>query len=454
MSNTSRKGGPSRKQKVLTNILPESSPHIMFAKAMIDPTQYPSDAANAPSRTSAPFTTVCEPIVFSTQGRSNCSISVHARPFASVIERGIIGSGLLNGLQGSVLGHLTFTQTQVSHSRATASFVRSADGVFAMSELSSAGGFPAVTPDVLDTFQLGFENASGVQLNVSSESSAHTLKCEFLNSSGGLMAESNLYIPSRGSYSVQLTPSSTWVSMRFSGNQFSSVANVSDYVTICPLIVATPQTFQMLPNAHVYHLQTLAKVNQFRYYRIVAQTLLCTYTGSSVLDGGTSATAMVSSQWTQRETNAGPLEFYDGIVGLPAGIRYDGALKNGSHVFLLPNSVADFDPRQMDAFPYSESSNKLVAGWNIDNAEQSVRVAVMTVIQYNSEAVPYASHTISPPWEDFDLVLHALRMMNPASENKSHLQKIKKLMTIQGRKAIAYARDNPEKIAELLSFFV
>lgn len=189
-----------------------------------------------------------------------------------------------------------------------------------------------------------------------------------------------------------------------------------------------PGVLSLTPSASstelVHNVSLLDDVANLRYYKIVAQELLVTYTGSDLNNGGVIAGARVAGEWTFDGAN--DTDAYDALADLPYD-SYDGRLKNGTHIHWCPNSMEDLQAQYVGK-PAIEPRRKLVAAGRFDDISQSIRVRVVTIVEYFTDSPSYGAMTFGPPWADFDVYMAMLDAIVPAAtENDKHiLTKIKK----------------------------
>jgi len=173
-------------------------------------------------------------------------------------------------------------------------------------------------------------------------------------------------------------------------------------------------------------------------YFVSAQSLLCTYQGSDLQNGGQISTALVPGDTVLGQkadvvsipTTSNP--FYSWIASL-AKNRYDGPIKEGSYCFLVPQDESDlFYKRVEDSF--SQDRPYLVAAFSTTDPEQQniLRIKVVSMIQFTTNNTVYPSFP-SPYCRDIKLLHNLLSIVPTAYSNplhkaqiKEHLKKISK----------------------------
>lgn len=205
----------------------------------------------------------------------------------------------------------------------------------------------------------------------------------------------------------------------------------------------------LTPSSRSYSLTTLTGVNKLRAYRIAGQSLLLTYTGSMINNGGEIAIARVSAAWTPDPGKS----VYESLLLLPKSRRYAGKVAKGAHSFWVPESVEDFDPK-LYGLNYSElekPSYKIVAAGTLDDATESIMLQLETIVEFQSDDPSYASVSYAPPWNSFDVAIHALANINPCGENPNHIKRIRKWASKELKNLVKWAIDNPEFVSALTS---
>lgn len=197
--------------------------------------------------------------------------------------------------------------------------------------------------------------------------------------------------------------------------------------------------------ARSINLTTLEDIQKLRAYRIVGQSLLLTYTGSQINNGGDIAIARVSSAWVPDPGQS----VYDAILKLPKTRRMTGRVARGAHCYWVPETVEDFEPKLYGNGYNSieKPSYKMVAAGTLDDPSESVLLQLETIVEFQTDAPSYASIEYAPPWSSFDVALLLLANLNPCDENPSHLKNIAKFLKPKVKAMLQYAIDNPGQVA-------
>jgi len=166
-------------------------------------------------------------------------------------------------------------------------------------------------------------------------------------------------------------------------------------------------------------------------YFVLGQSLLVTYRGSTLDNGGLIATARVPSSTNSigsksdasADLAAGGSQYYNWISSLQNN-RYDGPLKTGAYSFYLGDDESDYFYKdtedQATDLPY------LIAAFSTSTAtaENNVRIKVITHIQFKSNSNLYPQAT-SPFMKDVSLLPHILSLVNSSYCNTMHKSDIK-----------------------------
>lgn len=219
---------------------------------------------------------------------------------------------------------------------------------------------------------------------------------------------------------LALPVGTTGVRIRYAGNSQPTGKAFSFVCTVKPqagVLVGADVGMQ-----DVFKVDTLADVSQMRYFKIVAQELLVSYMGSTLNNGGVVAAARVSGNWAPQASVG---DAYDNISRIPYD-SYDGRIESGAHVHYTPQSITDTEPQYV-GLSLPEPRRKLVVGGRLDDSTQSLRIRVVTVIEYFSDAQSYGEMGYGPPWADFDVYMAIMDAIIPAaSSNDDHLKKIRR----------------------------
>lgn len=200
--------------------------------------------------------------------------------------------------------------------------------------------------------------------------------------------------------------------------------------------------------ARIYPLQTLENVDELRAFRVVGQSVLLTYTGSQINNGGEIAIARVFSSWTPDPS----LGLYQSILKLPKSRRYVGRVAAGAHCFWMPATVDDVEPRLYGtSYDSIRPSYKIVAAGALDDPTESILCQLSTTVEFSTDAPSYASVDYAPPWNSFDVALQLLALFNPNGENPTHTKRIAKFAVRKVKQGLQYAIDNPAEAAATLA---
>ncbi len=201
------------------------------------------------------------------------------------------------------------------------------------------------------------------------------------------------------------------------------------------------------PNTRTVNLSTLGGVEKLRSYRISGQSVLLTYTGNMLNNGGEIAIARVAASWAPDVGKT----VYQSLALLPKSRRYVGKVNKGAHSFWIPETVEDFDPK-LYGLSYTQAEKptyKIVAAGALDDPTESIMLQVETIVEFQSDAPSYASVAYAPPWNNFDVALHALANINPCGENPNHVKRIKKWASAGLQSLMKLAIANPELVSAL-----
>ena len=174
-------------------------------------------------------------------------------------------------------------------------------------------------------------------------------------------------------------------------------------------------------------------------YFCLAQSLLVTYRGSTLDNGGLIATARLPASTNSigaksdasADLSAGGSQYYNWLSSLQNN-RYDGPLKTGGYTFYLGDDESDYFYRdtedQRSDLPY------LMAAFSSSTAaaENNVRIKVVTHIQYKSNSNVY-SQQVSPYMRDSRMLPHILSLIPSSYCNTMHKKDIAEYLKSIGK---------------------
>jgi len=200
-----------------------------------------------------------------------------------------------------------------------------------------------------------------------------------------------------------------------------------------------------------------AIANTSEDYFVVGQSLLCTYTGSSINDGGVISTARLPGDTALGEkTDAGAQAAAGGssIYGWLASLqnnRYDGRVRQGSYSWYLGDSEEAYFYRpvqeQLDDLPYC-----VAAFSTTDTASTVMRIKIVTHVIFKSNSSIYSQQP-SPYMRDVKLLPHILSLVSSSYSNEGHKGGITETLKSMG-KTVGKVLASPKTwmtVAELLA---
>lgn len=432
-----------------------SQEHIDAAMSMMDPGEFVTGTTNIPARAPWLRSVTTESLAHklskadgSVSLSGQFTVEARARPDGALILKSSAGvgesvtpiTGILTVPKVQVFGGIA-TETQISQA------VLTQNGVVAGAALGTvaAGGTAWVVPLT--------STAGGTRSLIFSDTTLIT-NIKTIPYTGPLNA---LVATASASSGVPLNGSSNTVTLTLPANcthvgftyLYVQNSDVGKKLQLSISMMVGGASAAVGVEAQEYNLQTLAGINKLRAYRIVGQSLLLTYTGSMLDNGGDIAIARVSSSWTP---DVG-MSVYDSIMKLPKTRRYSGRVSKGAHCYWCPETVEDFEPKLYGGNynQIEKPSLKIVAAGTLDDPDESVLLQLETIVEFQSDEPSYASVAYAPPWNSFDIALQLLARSNPCGENPSHLKKIRKFLQKEVKQFIQYGIENPAAIAGVVA---
>jgi len=182
------------------------------------------------------------------------------------------------------------------------------------------------------------------------------------------------------------------------------------------------------------------KILDLESYSVTALSALVTYEGSDLNNGGKVYSAVVPINWQ-------PLEDIVQSISSISHDRYDGPLKEGTHLHWFPSHLDEL--MMTNATAQHPQSKKFVIYVQADAASESTRLRITQHQQYYSQSPSYGSMTYGPSsWSLSPALAWLARSIPLATSNDDHLVD-KAIAKIQSaaKAGLVWALQNPEKIA-------
>lgn len=204
------------------------------------------------------------------------------------------------------------------------------------------------------------------------------------------------------------------------------------------LTVPVGSTFGALSQSYNLFNSDAIQLGQVERYRVVALSLLASYSGNQFNDGGVIAAARCQAGYVFGD------DPYSSLTKL-VDHQYHGPMKTGAYVWWLPNSFAEREYLLQGQTPPS-ATNLRIAG-NFSDPDGSLQITITTVIEFYSPLQIF-SHIIGPVVsEAFYAALHALDSIPAATCNPLHTDLLK-LLGKSLKKAVGFAASNPALVQQ------
>jgi hypothetical protein len=429
--------------------------HIDAVMSMMDPGEFTSGTTRIPARGAWLRNVTTESIVRklskadgSVSNDGSFSLEARARPDGALILRG--GAAVAESaaaLSGQVIAPNAVSTAAGADNQFSQVVCQQGDVVSgAILGTIAAGGTQWVVP---------ISSTAGG--NISFTANNPTIGCRILAKaftgpigalvSGGAAQATNVAPGALGLGATLALPANT----THVGFSYDSVAVIDQGKKLqATIALVSSATLKALGNeGKVINLTTLAGVKKLRAYRVCGQSLLLTYTGSQINNGGDIAVARVSASWAPDPGTS----VYESLLKLPKTRRMAGRVAKGAHCFWVPETVEDFEPKLYgpEFDEVEKPSYKIVAAGSLDDPEESIMLQLETIVEFQSDEPSYASVEYAPHWSSFDIALAILARLNPCDENPSHLARIRKFLAPKIKAAIQYGIDNPAQVASVIA---
>jgi hypothetical protein len=173
--------------------------------------------------------------------------------------------------------------------------------------------------------------------------------------------------------------------------------------------------------------------------RPVSQTILVTYMGPTLTDGGRISgcylprNTLVQNYFSPSTNQLGNLQLVENLANLSGA--FDGPLRDGTFGWWCPydqvdtefRTIADMNAQQWPAMVVSGSFNPVGSGVT-GNVADIVRVRLVTCYEYITKSTAYEQRICSGSYDIIDRVNRALAQSPHFMANKSHLDWIRQIL--------------------------
>ncbi len=181
----------------------------------------------------------------------------------------------------------------------------------------------------------------------------------------------------------------------------------------------------------------------YEEYRTVSQSVLVTYQGSTLSNGGNITGRYLEGGDTPMMMG---LVDYDSIAATPGS--FEGALKDGLYAVWRPSSISDMDFRSPDSNNVNGRFPSIVFAGRIADPTQTIRLRVIT----NVEAKTFKSYVPSLPSRvaphEIDCVNMVLCGLDLVMSNPTHLENIRQFLRSLVEKGAAFYRLGSQFVSE------
>lgn len=201
------------------------------------------------------------------------------------------------------------------------------------------------------------------------------------------------------------------------------------------------------------HTQTLYSsdavlLGRVERYRVTALSVLATYSGDFLNNGGVIASARTQPKYAFNDVP------YDALTKLQDH-KYQGPMVDGAYAWWLPYSYEEMDYRT-DPLASASATQLRVAG-QFANANGALQITVCAVVEFYSPLQIF-SHEPGPFSSDEYLeLLHALDRIPAATCNPGHREVFSALWdkgVSLARSGVGYLIEHPEMIAKIAALFL
>lgn len=182
-------------------------------------------------------------------------------------------------------------------------------------------------------------------------------------------------------------------------------------------------------------------VNSAEEFVVTAQSLLLTYEGATLQDGGVMAVARVPSG-TVIGLNSGVVSssYYDYISSLSRN-SYNGPVKTGGYAFYLGQDERSYFYRPVNDYEAPDLPF-LVAEWTSEgDTPQPIRIQVQTIVQFVTNNNIYDQRPSDWLGEDYCKILWIMSNINAAYDNPDHKAMLRAALSKAGHGVIKLLKD-------------
>lgn len=274
---------------------------------------------------------------------------------------------------------------------------------------------------------------------------------------GGILHQTTFVVPANGLVSTNLNPVAATNITAYMSFTVSLGANIKYSGKVTGQLRETgaaPYMEILLPNVAthclVYDINSAATiVNSAEEFFVLGQSVLCTYQGSTLEDGGLASICRLPSNTIIGEksdvgavSNLQSNPYYDFLASI-ANNRYDGPLKDGLYSFYLGEDESNYFYRPVEDAPYPDVPY-IAAAYSTTGAtfQNLYRIKIITHVQFLSNNNIY-SQAPSPYMRDLKLLHNVLSMVPASYCNPLHKKQIADYLKKVGKR-IGTVVSNPQ----------
>lgn len=209
---------------------------------------------------------------------------------------------------------------------------------------------------------------------------------------------------------------------------------------------SVPNVHELHSVGHITDHETFANTVDSDF--VSAQSVLVTSNTNQNTDGGRIAISRIDAF---DDIGSSGMSYYEKLTGQPAGMCYDGAVRNGAYCWALGDDSNFYKYGDFQDLSISNHVPYMAAYWELDAAASMPRIKISTIVQFKSNAQFY-SYGISPVIQQWGLLNSILSVVDAAYENNSHMSDLASQLKHASRKVIQQAKtylSNPQNRAQI-----
>lgn len=177
---------------------------------------------------------------------------------------------------------------------------------------------------------------------------------------------------------------------------------------------------------------------------VVAQSLLCTFEGSSLTNAGQLAIARIPPRSELGSNNSIDSKPWDNLYSYLASLpvhNYNGPVKNGGYAWYLSTDEQGYFYQRANKHNNTKDSYLVAEFTTNDSSNTAIRVMVNTIVQFCTISNAFQQQPSDYIGSDIERIRHLLSNIPAAYENFSHRDQLTRKLSSLGQKVWSLAKN-------------